>query len=198
MRRLHTPNTRHKSIVSWPGVEPSIMYAVYYQVKPRCNLFMVLYLCPMSKFGLHAVLWSHIGIPKLLLPAEPRSSAEPLLPSKCPCGRILLTLHSMVWDWRISRAVPMLIYWPKRLYPFLSFTIFPFLFLLSNGWYFEAGVFGLAGCRSLSPSLSLPTSFNNDDNNNNDNNPHHSRWQADCICAIQDINNKNIKTRIIK
>ena len=36
-------------------------------------------------------------------------------------------------------------------------TVFPFLFFLSCG----AGVFGLIGCLSLSPSLELPISFNN-------------------------------------
>ena len=53
----------------------------------------------------------------------------------------------------------MLFYWRKVLYPFLSSTIFPFS-LLSIDWYCEAGVFGLIGCRSLSFSLALPTSFN--------------------------------------
>ena len=36
---------------------------------------------------------------------------------------------------------------------------------LSIGWYYGAGVFGLIGCISLSPSLALLTFFNN---NNND------------------------------
>ena len=42
-----------------------------------------------------------------------------LFPSRCPSGTILLTPHSMVWDWRVSRAGPMLLYWPKLLYPYL-------------------------------------------------------------------------------
>ena len=33
-------------------------------------------------------------------------------------GTILLTPYSMVWDWRVSRAGPMLFYWPKLLYPY--------------------------------------------------------------------------------
>ena len=133
----------------------------------RCTLFVVLYLCRMCQCGLHAVLWSHIGILKGVFAAEPRSTAGTLFRSQCPCGTILLTLYSMVWDWQVSRAGPMFFYWPKLLYPFLSSTIFPFLFFRSIGWYCGAGVFGLIRCRSLSPSLALPTSFNNNINNNN-------------------------------
>ena len=63
----------------------------------------------------------------------------------------------------------------------LSSTIFPFLFFLSIGWYCGAVVFGLIGCRSLSLSLALPTSFNNNNNNNNNNVPevHHLYNTAD-------------------
>ena len=32
----------------------------------------------------------------------------------------LLTMYSMVWDWPVSRALPMLFYWPKLLYPYYS------------------------------------------------------------------------------
>ena len=39
-----------------------------------------------------------------------RSIAGILFPSQCPSGTILLTPYSMVWDWRISRAGPMLFY----------------------------------------------------------------------------------------
>ena len=45
-----------------------------------------------------------------------------------------------------------------------SITFFPFLFFLSIGWYFGAGVFVLIGCISLSLSLALPTFFNNNNN----------------------------------
>ena len=40
-----------------------------------------------------------------------------LFPSRCPSGTILLTTYSMVWDWRVSRAGPMLFNWPELLYP---------------------------------------------------------------------------------
>ena len=45
---------------------------------------------------------------------------------------ILLTPYSMVWDWRVSRAWPMLFYWPKLLYPYYSLLLFSsILFFLS-------------------------------------------------------------------
>ena len=46
------------------------------------------------------------------------------VPSWCPSGTILLTHDSMVWDWRVSRAGPMLLYWPKLLYPYYSLLLF--------------------------------------------------------------------------
>ena len=71
---------------------------------------------------------------------------------------------SMVWDWRVSRAGPMLLYWPKLLYPYYSLLRFSLLFFLSIGWHCGAEVFGLIGCISLSLSLVLPTFFNNNNN----------------------------------
>ena len=59
----------------------------------------------------------------------------PLFLSECPCGMTLLTLYSIVWVWQVSRAGPMLFYWPKLLYPYY----FPFLCFLSIGWYCGAG-----------------------------------------------------------
>ena len=126
---------------------------------------MVLYLDRMCQRGLHAVLWSHIGTLMHRLAAEPRCTAGLLFPSRSPSGTILLTPYSMVWDWRVSRAGSMLLYWPKLLYPNYSLLLFfPFLFFLSIGWYCGAGVFGLIGCIPLSFSLALPTFFNNNDN----------------------------------
>ena len=90
----------------------------------RCTLFMVLYLDRMCQCGLHAVLWSHIGALMHCLAAEPRSTAGLLFPSRCPCGMTLLTKYSMVWDWRVSGAGPMLFYWPKMLYPFYNLLLF--------------------------------------------------------------------------
>ena len=97
----------------------------------RYTLLMVLYLDHMCQCGLHAVLWSHIGTLMHRLAAEPRSTAWLLFPSRCPSGTILLTPYSMVWDWWISRAGPMLFYWPKLLYPYYSLLLF---FPFSSFW----------------------------------------------------------------
>ena len=64
------------------------------------------YLCRMCQCGLHAVLWSHIGILLRRLAAEHCISAGLLFPSQCPCGTILLILYSMVCDWRVLRVGP--------------------------------------------------------------------------------------------
>ena len=105
----------------------------------------------MYQCGLHAMFWSHIGTILRRLAVEPCSTAGLLFPSRCPSGTILLTAYSMVWDWRVSRAGPMLLYWPKLLYAHYSLLLsIPFLFFLSIGWYCGAEVFGLIGCTSLS------------------------------------------------
>ena len=89
----------------------------------RCTLIMVLYLDHMCQCGLHAVLWSHIGTLIHRLAAERRSTAGLLFPSLCPSGTILLAPFSMVWDWRVSRAGPVLLCWPKLLYPYYSLLL---------------------------------------------------------------------------
>ena len=55
--------------------------------------------------------------------AQPRSTAGLLFSFQCPYETILLTPYSMVWDWQVSRAGPML-YWPKLLYPYFSLALF--------------------------------------------------------------------------
>ena len=93
--------------------------------KIRCN--PVLSLVRVCQRGLHAVLWSHIGTLMHRLAAEPCSTAGLLFPFWCPSGTILLTPFSMVWDWRVSKAGPMLLYWPKLLYPYYNLLLtFPF------------------------------------------------------------------------
>ena len=67
----------------------------------------------------------------LHLAAEPPSAAGCFFPTQCLCGIFLLTLYSMVWNWRILKAAPMFFYWPKLIAPVLSSTVF--LFFLSNG-----------------------------------------------------------------
>ena len=93
----------------------------------RCTLLMVLSLDRMCQRGLHAVLWLHISKLMHSLAAEPCSTAGLLFPFRCPSGTILLAQFSMVWDWRVSRAGPTLLYWPKLLYPYYSLLLsFPF------------------------------------------------------------------------
>ena len=131
----------------------------------RCIHLMVLSLDRMCQCGFHAVLWSHVGKLMHRLAAEPRSTAGVLFPSRCPCGMILLTSYSMVWDWRVSREGPILFYWPKMLYPFYNLLLF-FPSLLSVyrlvlwDWVLRTDIW----CISLSLSLELPAFFN--DNNN--------------------------------
>ena len=104
----------------------------------RCTLLMVLSLDRMCQHGLHAVLRSHISTLMHRLASEPCSIAGLLLPSLCPSGLILLTPYSMVWDWRVSRALPMLFYWLKLLYPYYSLLLFfpfsSFCLLVLWGW----------------------------------------------------------------
>ena len=105
----------------------------------RCTLLMVLYLGRKCQCGFNPLLSSHIGTLMDRLAAEPRSTALLLFPSRCPCGMILLTQYSMVCDWRVSRAGPMLFYWPKMLYPFDNLLLlFPSLLsvyrLVLWGW----------------------------------------------------------------
>ena len=80
--------------------------------------------------------------------------------SQCPSGTILLTPHSMVWDWQVSRAEPNLFYGLSCPIPTIVFY-YLFLSLLSLFWYCGAVVLWLIGCISLSLNLALPTYFSN-------------------------------------
>ena len=84
----------------------------------RCTHFVALYLCLMCQSRLHAVLWSHIGILMRLTAAEPRSTTGLLFSFLYLSGTIWLTPHSMVWNWRVSRAGPMPFCWPSCSLPF--------------------------------------------------------------------------------
>ena len=79
----------------------------------RSTHFVALYLCLMCQSGLHAVLLSRIGVLMRLAAAEPRSIAGLFSPSRYLSGTIWVTLYSMVWDWRVSRAGPMPFCWPS-------------------------------------------------------------------------------------
>ena len=109
---IHTLNYwTEQSVVTFLTVDPwqSCVCCIRSGVT-RCTLFMVLSLDRICQRGLHAVLWSHIGILMHRLAAEPCSAAGLLFSFRCPSGTILLTPFSMVWDWRVSRAGPMLLY----------------------------------------------------------------------------------------
>ena len=131
---------------------------------------MVLYLDRMCQRGLHAVLWSHIGTLMHRLAAEPYSTAGLLFPSRCPSGTILVTPYSMVWDWRVSRAGPMLLYWPKLLYPYYSLQLFfPFSSFCLRLILWGCGLRTDRVYTTLSQPC-MPTFVNNNNNNNNNNN----------------------------
>ena len=91
--------------------------------KIRCNLMHLLkdalpglYL-PVQVTRGALVIHRYTSVP-------PRSTAELLFPCQCPYGMILLTPYSMVWDWWVSRAGPMLFYWPKLIYPYYRLLLF--------------------------------------------------------------------------
>ena len=135
-------------------------------IRHRGTLLTVLYLDRMCQCVLHAVLWSHIGTLMHLLAAEPHSIAGLLFPSRCPCGMILLTPYSMVWDWRVSRAGPMRFFGLRCSIPSIIFYSFSVLFFLSILYRLVLWGCGIRTDRvSLSLSLALPTFFNNNNIN---------------------------------
>ena len=104
----------------------------------RCILFMVLFLRLMCRCGFHAALWSHIGSLMRRLAAEPRIIAGLLFSCQYLCGTILVTPCSMVWDWRVSRAGPIPLYWPSWSLTFclllFSLSLLSFYWLVLWGW----------------------------------------------------------------
>ena len=87
----------------------------------KCTFLMVLYLDCMRQCGLHAVLWSHIGVLMSYHGAEPHRTALLLSPYQYISGTILLTVYSMVYYWQVSRAGSIIFYWPKLLNIYYSF-----------------------------------------------------------------------------
>ena len=65
------------------------------------------------------VLVAHVMHVRLIA-NEPSSTAWLLFLAQYHYGTILVTLCSMVWDWRLLRAGPILLYWPTLLAPILS------------------------------------------------------------------------------
>ena len=105
----------------------------------RCTLLMVLSLDRMCQRRLHVVLLLHIGTLMHSLAAEPCSTAGLLFPFRCPSGTILLAPFSMVWDWRVSKAGPILLYWlscsiPTIVFYSLSLSLLSVCRLVLWGW----------------------------------------------------------------
>ena len=91
------------------------------------------------------------------------SIAEPLCPSLRLFRTILVTLCLMVWDWRVSRAEPMLSCWHDLL--FLFCLILFYLFLTSMGWLCGVGGLWIDRVLSISPVLAQRTPIDNNNNN---------------------------------
>ena len=87
------------------------------------------------------------------------SIAEPLCPSLCLFGTILVTLCLMMSDWRVSGAEPMLSCWHDLL--FLFCLLLFYLFIPSMGWFCGVGVFGLIECPHSLPALHSGLQNNN-------------------------------------
>ena len=118
----------------------------------------------MCRRVLLVVLWLLIGTRSRILIVGLLSVAEPLCPSRCLFGTILVTLCLMVWDWRASRAELMLSCWHDLLF---LFCLLPFyLFLPLMGSLCGVGVFGLIECFHSLPALHSKLQFNNNNNNN--------------------------------
>ena len=131
----------------------------------QCILRAVHCLCRMCRRVLLVVLWLLIDtLSRLLLVGLP-SITEPLCPSRCLFGTILVTLCLMMWNWRPSRAEPMLSCWHDLLFIFCLLIFY--IFLPSMDWLCMVGVFGLIQCSHSLPALHSRLQFNNNNNNNN-------------------------------
>ena len=116
----------------------------------------------MCRRVLLVVLWLLIGTSSRLLVVGLFSIAEPLCPSRCLFGTILVTVCSMVWDWRASRAEPMLSCRHDLLFLFCLLRFY--VFIPSICWLFGLGVFGLIECSHSLPALHSGIQFNNTNN----------------------------------
>ena len=105
-----------------------VVLTMLYEI--RCNPMHLLYgalsepYVPCAGY-LRSMLWPQIGTLVRLLSEVPHRIEEPLSHSQCLYGTILLTLCSMVWDWRVSEARTIHFYRLYLLAPFLSSTDFP-------------------------------------------------------------------------
>ena len=136
---------------------------------------MALYMCCMCQCGLHAVLWSHIGILMILL------AVGLLFNFPYICGRILLFIR---WGGTSGfQEQGQCIFIGLAVRSHFVFHGFPFLFFLSVYYYCGVGVLGLIWFkRSL--SLALPTFLNNNNNNNKRNSA--DPWRTQIVVIQND------------
>ena len=119
----------------------------YYEV--RCNPMHPLYgALPVSYVAMRVTRGALVAHRYTY---EPQNLAAPKDLYLADPGTILLTLHSMVWDWRVSRAGPMLFHFPKPLDDFLSSVFFPF-----SSFYLYVGIVGLVSSNWYGLNQSLP------------------------------------------
>ena len=91
----------------------SVLCVLY---KIRCNpmhpLYGALPTCALCASAGYTWCFGGTSVCTLMrfLAAEPHSTAEPLFTCQYLCGTILLSLYSMVWDWQVSRAGPIIFY----------------------------------------------------------------------------------------
>ena len=161
-----------------PSVVPVLTWCVLVW-QCSSHLRSVAVLCMLYKIRCNPMhpLYGAITVPYLLLLATRSAQVAhrcSYIPPRCRTSQYHMTviplsvflwneladLYSMVWDILVSRAWCIFVGFSYFI-PFLSSAIIPFLFFLSIYWYCGVGVFGLIGCKSLSPCLALPTSFNN-------------------------------------
>ena len=135
----------------------------------------------MCRRVLLAVLWLLIGTrSRLIVVGLLLSVAEPLCPSRFFFRTILVTLCLIVWDWRVSRAEPMLSCWLDLLFLW-SLTISS----TSSSSFHGLVVWG-QGLRtdrvfSLSAGHAQRTSNNNNNNNNRNTNALVSKLHLQCL-----------------
>ena len=113
----------------------------------HCTLFMVLFLCRICRCGLHAAAHRFTYAPPRCRTSQ---YSRTFFPFQYLCGTILVTPYSMVWDWRVSRAGPMCLYWPICSLPFCLL-----LFSLSLLSFYELVLWGL-GLRTDRVLIALP------------------------------------------
>ena len=137
----------------------------------------------MCRLVLLVMPWLLISTRSSLLVVGLLNIAEALCPSLCLFRTILVILCLMVWDWRVSRAEPMLSHWHDLLFVFCLLLLY--VFLPSMGWLCGVGVFGLIECPHSLPALH--SGLQNNNNNNKVTNPNYvSIINIKCNYMIQD------------